>query len=576
CTVREESERFADADAAFVALNAALAAGDPATTRAQVSSLLPDVELSPSTTSRAAVNTEQTLPSVTAAAQGSSMPESVFDATLGQTGDLGRVASRATAEPTPPPARPAPYPVVVLALMLAVVTAAGGLAIWWLAGDSERRAGADDSSADVIARVDTKSVEPDRSEPRSQDQAIDPPNAEANARAPRPSRKPPRRDPAPPPPPPNVDGPGGVEHEPDDGGTASHSGDNDKPVTSPLLPRVVPMATQLGNVGEDVEFRGWSRDGSRFAVAVTRADYSRDGDDREMFRLLEVHDALTGTMVESFVLRHEVGRVARATRKRVRARDEAGDVAQWRARKKTLDLLPAKRRRVPETAGVSVTAALRDTPTGTRAEVRDNRRGFSVRWFDIGTPAKAIAAETRGPRFELSVDKDGQRWPMLSGRVPYTVGEIVPRRALVEPGASDQPAATVRIDLHWSPDGQRVVIIVESAIEPRLASDRALDSRFYLRGAGPQIRVVDAGAGHGTARRVALDLEAKGHPIARVDIRQSEAVESTVQHRRGHTGAAELAEVLAAALGQPVGSARLSSGWASATIVLGQDMAPAP
>jgi len=536
CTVREESSRFADANEAFTALSQALGSVDPAASSAECSALLPEQELAPST-SAPVVPADHTVPNG-GETGGASLG---FAPTEAHTGAYGAEASRAEPPPaTAPRQRSAPYPVALIIVLLAAMTAAGGVVIWWMLNANAGTADGGDEGTELLARRD----EPPPGVPTRSAEIVE----EAAAGPPDPKPLPQSEQPE-----------DGIEPDPKPKVVGEEA--------NPALELVVPMRTQLGHIARDIDFLGWSADGTRFVLAVTRADVQEDPAQRRSLRAVEVHDTLTGDMIESYVLSHDVGARARPPRgKRARALEEAGDAASWKARRKALELVPSEPRRTRAGAPV-LTALLEDAPTTTKTRITETDRGWSYRWHEMPPTGTDDAT---GPRLLLQSEVDGQTWPLIVTRVPFSTADVAERRPLVPPGTAMQPAVVGRIDVHWSPDGSRLLAIVGSRIVPGKDPEPAREARYYLRAAGPQLRIVEAGAGQAAARRAVVKLEAAGYVGSRIALREPPVKTSVVYARRGHEGAADLAKQVGDALALPT-TGDISKGWASVVVVLGHD-----
>ena len=542
CTVREEASRFADADEAFAALSQALNTIDPAASAAECSALLPDRELAPST-SAPVVPADHTLPN-DGETGGSSLG---FAPTEAHTGAYGADASRAEPPPATVPTRPAtPYPLALIVVLLAAMTAAGSVVIWWLVSGDDGVALGDDGGTEVLARRDEPA--PPGVTPK---QGGEVPITE-NKPEPPPEPRPPDDDPTPDPKP-----------DPTAGTDAASSEAPD-----PALELVVPMRTQLGHIARDFDFLGWTADGTRFVLEVSRADVQDDPAQRRSLRVIEVHDTLSGDMIESYILSHEAGARARPPRgKRARALEEAQDAAAWKARRKDLELVGEEPQRTIEGEAPVLTAILEDAPGTTKTRIGENDRGWSFRWHEMPPHG---AKDVVGPRLVVEAEVEGHAWPMIVTRVPFSTADVAVRRPLVAPGAAMQPAVVGRIDVHWSPDGSHLLAIVASRIVPTTDPEPAREARYYLRGAGPQIRIVEAGAGQAAARKAAVQLGGDGHRGSRIALREHPVPKSVVYARRGHEGADELAKEIAGTLSLPF-AGEIGKGWASVVVVLGHD-----
>lgn len=563
CTAREEATRFADAAVAFDALAQVLDTPDAETSAAECARLVPEQTLSPSTSAPVEHGTERTVASLGAGPSSAGAPLG-YAPTQAMTGAVGAEASQLAAQaPTKvisaQPDTNTSNSTVIVALLLAAVTAAGAVALWLFVRDGTGPGGVDDP-ADVLVRADR---------PQSPDNGASPDATSKSAADPAAGAAPPspaaEADPRPGEPDNDGDGPPQTRRariEP-----PAPVSDAVVQVPSAALALVAPMRVQPRHIGRDVDFRGWSADGTRFVVTVTRVD-----DKGDRLRLTQVHDALTGTVIESYVSNHTASSDGAASSKHTRALEAAGDLQAWRKRLPELDLLTVRPQRRSPNPDLKLEATLGAAPGKTTARITEGNRGFRFRWFDIPTPSTATQGAVKGPELQVHALVGEQRWMMLDSRVPFTVADVAPRRAHLAAGAKEQPAVAGRVDLHWSPDGKRVVVIVETQIEPELADDPARDSRYYLRVAGPQIRILEAGAGQLAARRTALALGKAGFAVAEIELGRPTIAHSKVMHRRSHAGSDVLADTIAAELGG-LARERKYSGWTAVSIVLGIDAA---
>ncbi|MEX1367118.1 MAG: serine/threonine-protein kinase, partial [Nannocystaceae bacterium] len=74
-------------------------------------------------------------------------------------------------------------------------------------------------------------------------------------------------------------------------------GGSDEP-SGPALELIVPLRHQLDATAREIDFLGWTPQGHRFALKVEHRDDKRGEPNR--LTVIELHDALTGSLVESF------------------------------------------------------------------------------------------------------------------------------------------------------------------------------------------------------------------------------------------------------------------------------------
>jgi serine/threonine protein kinase len=335
-------------------------------------------------------------------------------------------------------------------------------------------------------------------------------------------------------------------------------------VADPKQERVIPLRTQLdGEAVHDVRFLGWSTAGHRFALEVEYRAQRKDQLTRLV--LVQVHDAITGVMVESFVAERDAS--GSLPRTLGRAADEAKPRGQWAARREALRLhkgSPARASKGGETR-LRITAA--EAPPGTRTSFPPSDLGAAFRWAI--DPAIAQASTSRhAPDVTISLERGEAVWTLLKYEPRSTTHQLLARWA---PG-SDEPALAGRVLAYWSPDGERVVLVIE--VDARPAGDPPLLERHWaLRAVGPQIRLVEAGAGQPRLRELAASLAAAGLPVANAELRAPEAAESKLLYAQDREGAAALAERVRAALPLPLAAeaARLKRGSGDVLVMLGYD-----
>jgi serine/threonine protein kinase len=543
CVARSPNERFADAAAAWSAFAQAVDDG----MRGDVQLLPPRGELWNSTSSRLSLVSSTVEHRVDS--DGSGLEETAMGTTaFGLVPPASESGSTSASQAEAPPPSPTPVAAATtrararwLPFVLAPLAAiAVGLGVWALL-PNRVDPGAKDG---VSARVDV-------------------PRSDSSHETPQP---PPERPPAPPgstgaadpprdpPPVPDADTLGTLPPPPE------HEHDEEVEV-------VRPMATQTSFSGSACSFLGWSRDGMRFVVDMSYPDRDGVGQPLNRLRLVEVHDALTGAMVASYLVERDVAPDVSDRDRLARAAAEAEPHAELVHARRHLELGHIDATRAPPVGSARIEATLEGVPAGTVATVDADDHGASFRWT-IGELA-AGDSELAPPRIRLRWSGGGERWDLLE--VPLAIG---PRElaALAEPGAS--PVYLGSISYHWGPAAQRVVVRVEGRAEHVTAVAQTVDARWFLRASGPQIRLVDAGAGQRRMRVLALQLERAGLPIAAADLDHSSAEASRIYVRARDAAAAALAGRIDTALGLELPSALLErAGWTQAVVVLGPELA---
>lgn len=385
--------------------------------------------------------------------------------------------------------------------------------------------------------------------------------------------------------------------------TALPSIDPDDPALEP----VVPMRTQLDQHAHDIRFLGWSAAGHRFAVEVEhRADRKPkapkeplpDGSPApappiQPYRvtLIQVHDALSGTMIESFLVSREGEKaVNKAQKKLARAASEARPQAEWVAARDALALTKS----APQRTGpgeVTLHVKAEDPPPGTELSLPPSTLGAAFRWT-VRPEVVLASADVESPELTISLERGGQRWPVWETTPPFGAHRLA---ALVSP-EGQLPSAVGRLLAYWSPGGTHVLLLLEvdTRADDRPADDRPEGSpgisrggspdaqpstgaphlrRWVVRAAGPQIRVMEAGAGQRRVRELATQLAAVGLPVTVIDLRAPPSSSSKVIYDRAREPARAVADRIRAALpGQPEPSPRrFTRDFVEVIVTLGHD-----
>mgnify|MGYP002619618188 CR=1 FL=1 len=326
-------------------------------------------------------------------------------------------------------------------------------------------------------------------------------------------------------------------------------------------------ATQPSFAPAELELVGWARDGTVFVLhAAHGSETAADGKPANFVELIQVHDALTGSMVESYLRKRVADPEVPKTDRLAKLAAEAEPLREWQDRMADLQLLAPdpRRERVKKTGEIRVTQT--EVPLHSKVRMIPRVAGVDFVWFGVDAEGSGRDRSPLGPRlrFEL-VDADA-RHELLDIRIPFSYDDVA--RLATDTGESVSVGGQLRF--HWSPVEDRVVIEVHGdSSEPGLH-----DRRWFVRAAGPQIRLIDGGAGQRAARQAAEDLAASGFPIAVLDLDYSPVERSEIYHRTRDAAAPELSSQLAAALGRDLPTKPLESGgWTTAVIVLGQDWA---
>lgn len=547
CLERDPTRRFTDAARAGEALQALLPADPESAAR-----LLPDQVLPPSTgrtepqhRTAAATGSEATLMGdptgwgASAVVPGSELAaaRSAYeaDATRADPMPLGADLSRGPVPGmgAPAKARSRTSPVTVaISVALVVAVLLGGAFMVWKRREARTEPRAQTPEAETVEAVDLGGGEPKLGEGSTGDAPAEAASGDTSAPL------------------------EAAEPGPDLGGTPE--------AVSPALDLVVPLRQQLDERAHDIEFMGWSTAGHRFALRVEHRDDKKGEHDR--LELIQVHDALTGVMVESFLVSRDAGPSIKSYLRLSRAEAEARPRADWPARRDALGIVDGKPRRTSP-QGSSLALEVGDVPAGTSLATPPSQLGGAFRWSSLGAATESGSMRV-APLLTIWLEQDGQRWSLVEKNVPFTLDRL--RVRPVPPGESIEVAG--RMLAHWSPDGHRVLMLIEIDVRPGGSDEASRYRGWFLRAAGPQIRIVEAGSGQARAREVALQLEAAGLVPARIALREPAEGRSRLVLARGVEGLTPVAERIRAELPwlTPPERERIR-GWADVKIVLGHD-----
>jgi serine/threonine protein kinase len=533
CTQREASRRFPEAWAAGEALRALLPA-DPAA----ASGLLPRVSLPPSvgdTDRQHNPDTEITVsaqpsaweasavvPAADLAAARSSLEGDETHTEQGLGADLSRALLPSASSSRAPGSSTSPLAVVLGVALMVGMLVGGGYMAWQLQRDDGR-----DQRVVVDGPVEPEPNEATQASPTTM---------------------------------------GGDSGDETAGNTSSPA---DPPpeveaAAEPHLQLVVPMRTQLDEDIHDVDFLGWSEAGHRFVLEVEyRADRKGQVD---RLTLVQVHDALSGTMIESFVANRQAEGSSARYHRLSRAAAEAEPHAEWPARRDALKLRKsAPQRASPGDGRLRITAE--ESPPGTRMTFPPSSLGAAYRWSIDPVIAEA-SPDRHGPEVAISLEHGEAQWTLLRLEPPFTSHQLLARHV---PGG-EEPAVVGRIMAYWSPDAERVLLLLEADARP--PGDPPLtDRRWVVRAAGPQIRLVEAGAGQRRVRELAAELAAAGLPVAVAELRAQPVAESKLLHAQDRERAATVAERVRGALPVPLIAEpkRFKRDFVEVIVILGYD-----
>ncbi|MBX7080517.1 MAG: serine/threonine protein kinase [Nannocystaceae bacterium] len=341
----------------------------------------------------------------------------------------------------------------------------------------------------------------------------------------------------------------------------------DEPIA---LEPVRPLPTQLSFSAAALRFGGWSSDGARFVIDATYPDRSGGDGPRNLLHLLQVHDALSSAMLESYVIERDAAPEVPERDRIARAAAEAEPYDEWEPARRALQLRGLDPLGKAPRVEVKLEAAIDASPATGRASVENTPTGLHYHLELTSAPA----ADEPPPHLVVHWVEGNTRWEMLDVTLSLT------QQALWDARAADAtPTLDGTVSMFWSPQGTRVVFVIEGKAGGVTDAAALGDARWFLRAAGPQIRLVDGGAGQRKLRRAAWALERAGLPVAAADLDHENVESSRIYVRVRDQLAAELVERIARGLAHDVPSALLSrGGWAQAVVVLGADyglLAPA-
>jgi hypothetical protein len=248
---------------------------------------------------------------------------------------------------------------------------------------------------------------------------------------------------------------------------------------------------------------------------------------------------------------------------------EAEPLREWKSRAAQLGLLAPdpRRERVRRSGEVRVTQS--EVPLRTKVRMIPKVAGVDFVWWGVEPEGSGRERSPLGPRLRFDLVDAEARHELLDIRIPFSYDDV----AEVSARAVEPVSVEGHLRFHWSPAEDRVVLEIRGdTTEPGLS-----DRRWFSRAGGPQIRLIDGGAGQRVARQTAEHLAAAGFPVAVLDLDYNPVAGSEIYHRTRDAAAGELAGQLSAALGRNLPAKPLETGgWTAAVIVLGPDFEEAP
>ncbi len=331
------------------------------------------------------------------------------------------------------------------------------------------------------------------------------------------------------------------------------------------------LETYIGNV----DFLGWTKDQTLYAVKVARglAMGALGGD--EAATLIEVYDPRTDRLVALF---RESSYFADAEKSAPirKSWDAAKTNKEWKvfADARGIALKPSA---MPGGWKVKATAAGKlakisafDRDTGRIQDYRDRKRGdglnFVWKFFknpeDYQTYKDQMGSDTpddsiyaANPLIKLAFVKGKSSWPVLRMKLPYAANDMT----------EGEPHVSGGIQFFASGSRGRVAIVgTYAAGGMHEENGTEYQARFYSRSLGPQSKIV--GSKETVVRAIAA-LEAQGYSPTKLEIKADPGDKTAVYYRGKNTKA--IAEALAKALGTEASELK-KSGWLQLIVVAGK------
>jgi len=332
--------------------------------------------------------------------------------------------------------------------------------------------------------------------------------------------------------------------------------------TPALVPLPPPLTTQLASRVPAVQFLGWSQDGRRFVVRATHGYDMEELGGQNLLALFQVHDAMTGAMVESMQVERIADDSVAADDPLSKAWSEAQPSTQWKAFRAENPLV-GRDSATSHGDWTIETESMDKPPHASTLEVTASEAGIETRWdnFDEARLQGPERAPAQAPRLRILARRGDVTHHLITVRAPWSYGDVNESRD------QDDPYVTGAVRIYWSPSGDRVALVVAHRIHGAHEEHGEMaDSRWYVRALGPQIKVVDGGAGATAAHLAAARLAAAGLPITVIETSKQPA-KTTAVYFRG--SAQDLAQRAAKHLGIESAVEKLDTrGWSTVVVVL--------
>ncbi len=347
--------------------------------------------------------------------------------------------------------------------------------------------------------------------------------------------------------------------------TPTDSGDSVEPgPADPMLDLVAPLPVQLDRTVHALRFLGWSESGHRFALRAEHRTNKKGKNHR--VTLIQVHDTLTGAMVESFLVSREADDGVSNYQALSKAAKAARPQEDWASRRTALGIGKVGPSR-DRPGGGTLHLEWDDAPEGTALAQPLSELGVAYRWISAVDPPEGEPGP-KAPKMLVSFEHEGRSWPLLEMLPPFNQRDV----AKLRPAGGANPKLEGKVLAFWSPDATRVFLQIEAGTEPSTEGSRT-HRRWALRAAGPQIRLIEAGAGEVRARAIAATLADAGLTVAVTQMRAQPVAESQlIAVRKSHETmpTANQIHALLPALPEPK-SQRRRREFASVVVMLGLD-----
>jgi hypothetical protein len=310
-------------------------------------------------------------------------------------------------------------------------------------------------------------------------------------------------------------------------------------------------------------FEGWSEDGRRFVVRTRHGYDMEDLGGSNLLELIQVHDALSGQMIESYRLERVADEDTQA--------DDPLSKAWAKFRADTRLIVDASSMSSPDGDWKLTAEAIEKPPHRSAFDLSMAEEEITTRWtgFEEDRIQTAGGRSAKGPRVHISAGRRDDTWELLTYRVPFDYDQVNASRG------DGEPRVEGRVTAFWSPLGDRILLLLAHDVKNiHEEHGTAANARFYVRALGPQIKLVDGGAGREAVHRAAAVLAANGLPVAQIETAEQPAALSGVYYRTGDNDDARneaLARRAAPLLDPALHVEPLSQrGWTQVVIVLGK------